>query len=104
MRKQYLHLSAYVCPNCSGPVIAGSLAVRENEISEETEIKQIGEICLACGLRPNFAGDLHRVREFAPIEWGLESPREDYDPATAAATLVRTAETGEPQFDLREVA
>ena len=33
MRKQYLHLSAYACDLCAGPVIAGSVAVRENEIS-----------------------------------------------------------------------
>ena len=31
MRKQYLHLSAYSCERCSGPVVAGSLAVRESE-------------------------------------------------------------------------
>ncbi len=62
MRKQYLHLSAYVCLNCAGPAIAGSLAVRENEISQETEIKQIGEICLACGQRPNLDTDLHCIR------------------------------------------
>lgn len=69
MRKQYLHLSVYVCPNCAGPVIAGALAVRENEISEETEIKQVGAICLACGKRQNAGTELNRVREFSPIEW-----------------------------------
>jgi hypothetical protein len=45
MRKQYLHLSA----KCDGPVVAGLLAVRENEISKETEIRQVGAICLSCG-------------------------------------------------------
>jgi hypothetical protein len=39
MKKQYLHLSAYSCDNCRGPVVSGSLAVRENEISKETDIQ-----------------------------------------------------------------
>jgi hypothetical protein len=39
MRRQYLHLSAYSCDKCTGPVIAASLAVRENEISKETDNK-----------------------------------------------------------------
>jgi hypothetical protein len=51
MRKQYLHLSAYPCDGCGGPVVAGSLAVRENEISKATEIKEVGVICLSCGHR-----------------------------------------------------
>ena len=40
MKIQYLHLSAYSCDKCTGPVVAGSLAVRENEISKETDIRQ----------------------------------------------------------------
>jgi hypothetical protein len=44
MRKQYLHLSAYSCERCSGPVVAGALTLRENEISKQTEIKQVGAI------------------------------------------------------------
>jgi hypothetical protein len=39
MRKQYLHLSVYSCDQCDGPVVTGSLAVRENEISKETDIR-----------------------------------------------------------------
>ena len=45
MRKQYLPFSAYSCDRCSGPVVAGSLAVRENEISKETDIRQVGAVC-----------------------------------------------------------
>jgi hypothetical protein len=30
MKRQYLHLSAYQCDKCEGPVISGSIAVREN--------------------------------------------------------------------------
>src|SRR5258707_7437729 len=44
MRKQYLHLSAYSCDECAGPVIAGSLGVRENEISKETEITHVSNL------------------------------------------------------------
>ncbi len=40
MKKQYLHLSAYSCDKCAGPVIAGSIGVRENEISKETDIRK----------------------------------------------------------------
>ena len=43
LRKQYLHLSVYVCDQCNGPAVSGSLAVRENEISKETEIRAVGE-------------------------------------------------------------
>lgn len=35
MKKQYLHLSAYRCSDGSGPVVAGSFAVRENEIERK---------------------------------------------------------------------
>ena len=63
MRKQYLHLSAYSCDQCDGPVVAGSLAVRENEISKETDIRALGEMCLSCGHRSNF------TRHFLPVEW-----------------------------------
>ncbi len=51
MRTHYLHLSAYSCDNCGGPVVAGSIAVRENEISKETDVREVGAICLSCGHR-----------------------------------------------------
>ena len=69
MRKQYLHLSAYKCDRCAGPVIAGSLGVRENEISKETEISSVGAICLSCGHRQEKASAGGRLRYFFPIEW-----------------------------------
>jgi hypothetical protein len=69
MRKQYLHLSAYSCERCSGPVVAGSLAVRESEISKETEIKQVGAICLSCGHRQGKMTELGVTRHFPPVEW-----------------------------------
>lgn len=69
MRKQYLHLSAYPCDACHGPVIAGSLAVRENEISKETDIRQVGAICLSCGHRQITATPPARARHLLPMEW-----------------------------------
>jgi hypothetical protein len=69
MRKQYLHLSAYCCDKCNGPVVAGSLAVRENEISKETQIRGVGAICLTCGHRQNQATELAATRHFPPVRW-----------------------------------
>jgi len=70
VRKHYLHLSAYPCDTCAGPVIAGSTAVRENEISKETEIRRVGlPICLTCGHRQETATEPARVRHLLPIAW-----------------------------------
>jgi hypothetical protein len=69
MSKQYLHLSAYPCDACAGPVIAGSLGVRENQISKETDIRQVGAICLACGHRQSVATEPARTRHLSPVEW-----------------------------------
>jgi hypothetical protein len=73
MKKQYLHLSAYTCDVCAGPVIAGSLGVRENEISKETELRPVGAACLSCGHRQEKAADPERPRYFFPIEWEAQS-------------------------------
>jgi len=69
MRKQYLHLSAYPCDACAGPVVAGYLAVRENEISKETDIRQVGAICLSCGHRQSEATEPAQVRHLPPMQW-----------------------------------
>ncbi len=68
MRKQYLHLSIYSCDVCAGPVAAGTVAVRENEISKETEIRGVGAICLSCGHRQSASASA-RVRHLLPMEW-----------------------------------
>lgn len=75
MRKQYLHLSAYSCDRCNGPVISASTAVRENEISKETDIRQVGAICLACGHRQREATE-PAMTHLSPIEWEPVSPIE----------------------------
>lgn len=69
MKKQYLHLSTYPCDKCAGPVIAGTLAVRENEISKETDIRPVGALCLSCSHRQSEATAPASVRHFFPIEW-----------------------------------
>jgi hypothetical protein len=69
MKRQYLHLSAYSCDKCTGPVVAGSLAVRENEISKETDIRQVGAICLSCGHRQSKGTEASVTRNFPPVQW-----------------------------------
>ena len=69
MSKQYLHLSAYPCDACAGAVISGWLGVRENEISKETDIRQVGAICLSCGHRQCAATEPARARHLMPMEW-----------------------------------
>jgi len=69
MKKEYLHLSAYACDQCAGPVIAGAPAVRENEISKETDVREVGAICLSCGHRQNKATEPGVTRYFPPTQW-----------------------------------
>ena len=83
MRKQYLHLSAYPCDACAGPVIAGSLRIRENEISKETQVRHVGAICLSCGHKQDQATQPARACHLPPVEWGLME-------ATEARPLVAT--------------
>jgi hypothetical protein len=69
MKKHYLHLSAYSCDKCAGPVVAGSTAVRENEISKETDIREMGSICLSCGHRQSEATPPGVTHSFPPTRW-----------------------------------
>jgi hypothetical protein len=69
MRKQYLHLSVRACDKCRGPVVSGSFALRENEISKETDQQLLEAICLVCGDRPPILPGLNFSRDFAPVEW-----------------------------------
>src|SRR5579864_2372989 len=45
MRKHYLHITAYSCDKCGGPVISGSTGVRESDISKEPEVREVGAFC-----------------------------------------------------------
>ena len=69
MKRQYLHLSAYSCDRCAGPVVAGSIAIRENEISRETDVREVGAICLSCGHRQTKATEPGCTRRFPPTQW-----------------------------------
>jgi len=91
MRKQYLHLSVYSCDKCSGPVVAGSLAVRENEISKETDIKQVGAICLSCGHRQSEMTGLGIPQQFPPVEWEQQRLSDVSHLATAFEEMLNRA-------------
>ncbi len=69
MKKHYLHLSVYRCDKCQGPVVTGLLAVRENEISKETERQEVGAICLSCGYRQSAAPEAAPARHLPPMDW-----------------------------------
>ena len=77
MKKHYLHLSVYRCDKCQGPIVTGSVAARENEISKEIEKQEIGAICLSCGCRQSAAPKAALVRHFPPMEW---APVDAIDP------------------------
>lgn len=65
----YLHLSAFVCAQCNGPVIAGFMGTRHDDISKETDIRNVGAACLACGFRPEIPLEPSVEHSFRPIEW-----------------------------------
>jgi len=70
MRTEYLRVAAYTCERCRGPVISGATAVRDNEISKETEIRQVGAICLSCGHRQNKANWARRYTRLPTSSMG----------------------------------
>jgi hypothetical protein len=65
----YLHLSAFACAKCNGPVIAGSLGTRLDDISQETDIREIGAACIVCGFMPEIIAELSAEHRFRPVEW-----------------------------------
>ena len=65
----YLHLSAFPCEKCSGPVVAGWLGARRDHISKEDGIREIGAVCLACGFRPKIMVEPLAGHRFRPVEW-----------------------------------
>jgi hypothetical protein len=98
MKKQYLHLSAYSCDKCTGPVVAGSLAVRENEISKETDIRQVGAICLSCGHRQSKGAEAGLTRNFPPVQW---EPMKIIGASRIPSTLGEMLNRAEPAASLR---
>jgi hypothetical protein len=67
--KHYLHLMAFPCQKCKGPVVAGWTCKREDDITKETETTGMGAICLACGSRPEALIDRLQACHFRPVEW-----------------------------------
>ncbi len=65
----YLHLTAFPCQKCNGPVISGTLGTRRDDISQETDIRAVGAICIACGLRPEAILAPSVDHRFRPVEW-----------------------------------
>jgi len=65
----YLHLSAFPCANCNGPVIAGSLGTRPDDITREINVREIGALCLACGFRPESVVEPSVGHRFRPVQW-----------------------------------
>jgi hypothetical protein len=65
----YLHLSAFPCEKCNGPLIAGSIGTRHDDISQETDIRKVGAACIACGFRPEIMVESSMKHSFRPIEW-----------------------------------
>ncbi|HEV3041932.1 MAG TPA: hypothetical protein VHA33_29490 [Candidatus Angelobacter sp.] len=76
----HLHLYAFPCDKCNGPVIVGSLGTRVDDLSQETAISQIGAVCLVCGYRPETITGPSVGHSFRPVEWEWTIRR----PATAA--------------------
>lgn len=91
MKKQYLTLSVYRCDKCRGPVVSGSLAVRENEISKEIEMRPVGAICLSCGHRQNKATEPCIARQFPPTEWELTNAIDQSHIQTAFVEMLARA-------------
>ena len=65
----YLHLTAFPCAKCNGPVIVGSVGTRRDDISQETDIRRIGSACIVCGSRPEIILEPSAEYRFRPVEW-----------------------------------
>lgn len=81
----FLHLSAFPCEKCNGPVILGWLGTRCDDISRETNISNVGAACIACGFRPETLLEPSVGHRFRPVEWkwaikGHEQPAGSSEP------------------------
>jgi hypothetical protein len=65
----YLHLSVFPCEQCNGPVIAGSMGTRQDDISQETDIRNVGAACIVCGFKPEIIPEPSVDQRFRPVEW-----------------------------------
>jgi hypothetical protein len=90
VKTKYLHLAAFTCVECNGPVISGSSATRETEIERETELRQIGAACLSCGKQYTSLPTSRPVRHLAPLEWNsADLIRKKQDPPSKSTLVVK---------------
>lgn len=91
----YLHLTAFPCANCNGPVIVGSLGTRRDDISKETDIRRIGSACIACGSRPESVLEPSVEHRFRPVEWkwAINVHRQKAESTDHAAELAQDTDT-----------
>jgi hypothetical protein len=77
----YLHLVAFPCEKCKGPVVLGWTGKREDDIARETEIKEAGAMCLSCGSRPATTTriDPLEVHHFRPVDWEWTNDKKSDD-------------------------
>ena len=94
--KHYLHLYAFPCGKCNGPVIVGSIGRREDNISQETGVGEIGAVCIACGRLPERMLSPLAGHCFRPVEWSWpiqkRPPSEDLNGDSLAAELSQDAD------------
>ena len=65
----YLHLRAFPCKKCKGPVVAGWIGKREDAITRETNVAVLGGVCLLCGARVDTLNATSAPSYFRPVEW-----------------------------------
>jgi hypothetical protein len=99
--KVYLHLYAFPCEKCNGPVVVGSLGTREDDISNETAVSEIGAVCLACGCRPETMIEPLAGHCFRPVEWEWVIRKQTAEAGSGGDSLVaelsQDADVGGPQ-------
>src|SRR5260370_33621838 len=67
--RHYLHLSAFPCEKCNGPVVVGWLGTRHDDLSKETNIRQVGAACISGGFMPKTMIEPSVGHHFRPVEW-----------------------------------
>jgi hypothetical protein len=63
--------------------------VRESDIQRETEIKEVGAICLSCEYRQAEATEPGSTRHFPPVLWDVPTVTRDFMVSAYLETLSR---------------
>ena len=105
---RYLHLMAFPCGKCKGPVVAGWIGTKQDDIAQETDITVMGAICLLCGSRPESLIDPLAAQHFRPVEWEwiaekrAEAMEADADPLASEPSQDADTSHNSPGFsDIR---